>query len=336
MPGKKTGLLCVTLIFASGCWLSLDPPQNREILFALFILCHICLFLLTNIATAWSVSTTLPLSRYRALGTALVQLVHLLVLFVPHIFATNASLLVIVTIASAICLWGVMRYKSLHLYHKGSHIETRFTHGVSLASSITFILACVIGLNGEQILDASLKINLRTAHWEGDKYPIALNHLITASSRLLAFGMSSSISNPVSLMGIWTTTQILRLILMGAHADLSSLWVTGGLIVLDKWSGTLGEIALETALLHRLSEAPRGIFPAIYLMSLYQPLEDITGSAVKIIVRGAKSAEAGTILNLFQEYKGFIVAAMVVTTFVFVTRWSQTSPQPETPKDKKK
>lgn len=329
------GIACVVFLFSIGAWISFYPPESREVLFSLFVGCHISLFLLANIATAWSVSTTLPLSRFRALGTAAIQLIHLLVLFVPDIFATSASLFVISSLGCATCLWGVLRYKSLELYRKDSHIEERFTHGVSTAAAISFLLACVIGLNGEQILDASLKLNLRAAHWEGDRYPIALNHLITASSRLLAFGMSSGISNTVTLMGIWVATQVLRLVLMGAHADLSSLWITGSLIILDKWSGTLGEIALETALLRHLHNSPRGLFPAIFLMAMYQPLEDITGSAVKILVRGGKSATTG-VLHSFHEFKGIIVLVMVIAIFFVVVKWSRKESQIQELKEKNK
>jgi hypothetical protein len=323
VPGKMVATLCVlTLLVLSLLVPTTYVESHQEVLFALFIVYHICLFLLSNIATAWSVSTTLPVSRYRALGTAFIQILHLLVLFVPHMFAETSTLVVIAVASCAICLWGVLKYNTLELYKEGTHVEEKFTHGVSGASAIAFILACVIGLNGEQILDASLKLNLKNAHWEGDRNPIALNHLITAGSRFLAFGMSSDFVEPSKLMSVWLIAQILRLGLMGAHADLSSLWITGGLILLDKWSGTLGEIALETALLKKLSHSPSGFFPAIFLMSLYQPLEDITGSAVQVLVRGGRSAASESPLGLFHDYKGVIVSAMVISIYFVVTKWS--------------
>lgn len=61
--------------------------------------------------------------------------------------------------------------------------------------------------------------------------------------------------------------------------------MTASLIALDKWSGSMGEIALEMSLLKRLRSAKSGIIPAISILGLYQPIEDITGSIAKVAVR---------------------------------------------------
>eukprot|EP01127_Copromyxa_protea_P019118 TRINITY_DN6126_c0_g5_i1.p1 TRINITY_DN6126_c0_g5~~TRINITY_DN6126_c0_g5_i1.p1 ORF type:complete len:428 (+),score=52.97 TRINITY_DN6126_c0_g5_i1:534-1817(+) len=334
LPGQKMAVLCVGVLLGISLFVVWFPPTNSQAeWFTLFVVFQVALFLLANIATAWSVSTTFPLSRYKALGTALIQLLHLGVLFLPHIFASTPALLVILFFSTLICLWGVMTCPTLDPQKEGDDTENKLVHGVSLASAISFILVCFVGLNGEQILDASLKLKLRVAHWGGDRGPIALNHVLTATSRVFAFGMSSENYSPSVLMGIWATTQLLRLMIMGANADLSSLWITGGLILLDKWSGTLGEIALETALLRKLHDAPKGFFPALYLMALYQPIEDITGTAAKVFVRSGMTAQPDTFWNLFQEFKGPIVAVMVISIFVVVWKWTSDGKRSNMKKD---
>ncbi len=52
-----------------------------------------------------------------------------------------------------------------------------------------------------------------------------------------------------------------------------------------RYAGSMGEIALETALLLRLPQSSKGIVPAVALLAVLQPIEDLTGYAVKLLVR---------------------------------------------------
>lgn len=72
----------------------------------------------------------------------------------------------------------------------------------------------------------------------------------------------------------------------------------------------MGEIALEKALLLRLPQSARGIVPAVALLALLQPLEDVTGHAVKLLVRS----------NMIPFKFGVIAALILFTVSVVATQ----------------
>ena len=111
---------------------------------------------------------------------------------------------------------------------------------------------------------------------------MVLSHLVTAGARLAAFQSNFHFS---VLIALWAAAQLLRLFVLGANAEVFSanLWQIGALVALDKWAGSLGEIALESALLSRLESQgkktgavagrERWLVPAVALLALLQPLE---------------------------------------------------------------
>jgi hypothetical protein len=119
----------------------------------------------------------------------------------------------------------------------------------------------------------------------GRRGPLLLTHLVTAGARLVAWRADFHFS---VLGALWAATQFVRLFFLGAKAELlvsENLWQIGALVALDKWAGSVGEIALESALLSFLQKnsqnsandsggnRERWLVPAVALLALLQPLE---------------------------------------------------------------
>lgn len=319
---------CVALLLVVGTLCFVQPPLGPMLLVTITV-AQLLLFFVNNYASALSVASAVPLSRPRLLGTVMTQLFHLGVLFFPTL-ASPWALLALVALPIVAMVVSFQMISSNSSSSSSSSSSSVPSYSVALSASLIWIAVCAVGLNGEQILDASLKISLRASHVDGQRGPMAMHHAITALSRLLAFGSSSS-SIPTRYLGLgWAAAQLLRLILLGAQADLSShpLWIVASLIALDKYAGSMGEVALEAALLRRLSSFPRnGIVPALVLISCMQPLEDVTGSAVKLFVRAIRKAEPLSTLALIGSFKAGIIVALILFTVFFIWRWSQLTPQ---------
>jgi hypothetical protein len=128
---------------------------------------------------------------------------------------------------------------------------------VSVYSAVVFLIIAVVGLNGEQILDASFKLSLRSAHLgslagnsfnfvfkilfrqtitktlAGRRGPMILQHLVTAFARFVAFKTSSF--SHFTLIVFWGVSQLVRLAVIGADAAVGeNLYLVAGLIMLDK------------------------------------------------------------------------------------------------------
>jgi hypothetical protein len=197
----------------------------------LFFVCHLALFLMAQFASAAALKSGVPLSRHRLLGTVVSQLLVVLFLLIPSL-STPVVLFAVALVGCFLVTLGAVD-------PEGTTKATEESTGgqdylrVSLASAVAFLVIAAIGLNGEQILDASFKLSLRSAQLAGRKGPIVLQHLITAFARFAAF-KSGTISHGV-LIVLWGVVQLVRLWIVGADADLSgNLYVVGGLIMLDK------------------------------------------------------------------------------------------------------
>lgn len=270
-------VLFVTMLFA------FDVIPEPFTLKALLFGCNIGLLSVSNFALALSLRSNIPLTRYKLLATVCVQVLHLLVLFFDF-FSRGIVLSAIAVVSFALIFWGTRHKGASSLSTKSlDDDDVEFKKAVTLQTAAAFLLICIVGLNGEQMIDASLKLSLKKLHWEGNKGPIAVHHAVTAVARLIAFG---SPLGPKSAICIWGIVQLLRVFVM-SYKVMDSIFVVIALISLDKWSGSIGEIALEKVLMKTLQNgsAIHATIPAIFLMSLYQPIEDITGSLVKIIVR---------------------------------------------------
>ena len=201
------------------------------------------LLLVSQHAAASALRSGQPLSRARLIGTAIAQLLVVLVLLVPA-FSSPVVVCAIAMAGCAMTTFGAVDQEETTTNEKQdaakvenvSATEEKKTSdllSVSVASALAFLIIAVVGLNGEQILDASFKLSLRSAHLVGRKGPLVVHHLITAFARFVAF-KTSSISH-VTLIVLWGAAQLLRLTIVGANADISNnLYVVGGLIMLDK------------------------------------------------------------------------------------------------------
>lgn len=290
---------------------------------------HVCLFLLSNFLSVCALQAQQPLSRYRLLGTVVSQLLALAALSSPHWFEDGFVLAAVVILCCGLLVILLQRLRLEAAAERTRRVVADF--GVSAGSAVLFVAVALLGLNGEQILDASFKLAFRQAHLEGDAMPLALHHSLTILSRLLAFSYAAS---PPVLALCWALVQAVRLVAL----DLPfSLWSTATLIFLDKLFGSWGEIALETVLLRRLNGFPRGLVSAGFLLGLLQPIEDVTGSFVKHFVRHGAKSENPAIIFFYAHQKIFISLMVAGITYIIVT-WSSSdgSPDSESKKSKSK
>jgi hypothetical protein len=127
-------------------------------------------------------------------------------------------------------------------------------------------------------------------------------------ARLVAyFSTGGTFLSPRFMIVLWFISQCVRLVVLRSVADIASLplLTTGSLIALDKWSGSLGEIALEASLLnllatHNEKQTRPGIFTmaSTTLMCLVAPLESLNGSSAKMIARSAYGTSVPMIVLL--------------------------------------
>jgi hypothetical protein len=317
---KKVLIGCTVAAGGIAVLLLLQELQSKWLL-SLLVGYTSCLYLLGVALSIWSLQMKQPLSRFKLIATVFSQLLHVVAIITT---LSNAILLGLIALAVGLVLNGISKKKksksvTLELggrqredVEKGEDAEVS---GVSLAAFVGFIPVLICGLNGEQILDARLKLSLRKSHLDGDKNPIILHHCITAMSRLFAF--QSSASNVQQMALIWGATQLFRLMVLNSISNLRNLYLTGFLIALDKYAGSLGEIALETAVLQKIPTLSHGWIPAIVLLSMMQPFEDITGSLVKLIVRN----------NVLGRYQSVVVLGLVLSIVWVMLRWTRESNQ---------
>lgn len=291
-----------------GTVMAMWPVQQYPVLLAMMCVWGAGLFYLHRIAVAVSVAEGTGLARVKLLGTCGGQAIQLAVLFLPAL-TTLVPLLAFLCIACGLIYWGVTHELSdLHQKSRATVSmvakEAKQRH-VGIAVASLFALIAFLGLGGEQILDARLKLSLRTAQSLGAVAPMAIHHAVTIGARLAAYVCSGPLLlNSRAMILVWFCSQCLRLAVLRSFTDISTLPLvaTGSLIALDKWSGSLGEIAIEASLLRMLSTSnqARGtwLLDSTFLMGIVGPLEALNASASKMIARSTLGTSIPLILTL--------------------------------------
>jgi len=273
-----TSMLLVNAVFLPS---HLQSPAMLTLLHAL----HLLSLSIINIAsTAWSIQSGVPQSRAKLFGTALVALLQIMVLVVP--MASNpvvfgavsllaSSLLVYLFVsdresASALALLQPAAATSSdtsatdnpqsdehHLQHQ--HEQHRVSSSSATSSSSTmlvspmaatfFLVICIVGLNGEQLLDASASVKIRDVHFAGSRGPAILKQLITLVAALMAIGSTSSpssswslaslLSSPVALIVAWGVAQSIRVLFLDSMLTYDTLGIVVFLLILDKYVPSL-------------------------------------------------------------------------------------------------
>jgi len=182
-------------------------------------------------------------------------------------------------------------------------------------------------------MDASLTVKLRKEHFSGNKGPILAKHLVTTLSCILALLTSrrkehERTPNVTWLISLWGFAQLIRLAVLGAHVKIVSVPVILSMMLLDKYTGALGEIALEYVLIlfitsHSKQCSPESgsrrisfpyftclAVPSMWLMSMYSVLEDFTGHLVKKFV----SSSYEGVLQILHDQLGWLVLVMTLFT----------------------
>ena len=309
--GKKTAAAAAVGYAILALFLS--PLMSQRPQFQVFAALHTLGFLLSSHAA----SKMMPQGRFKLLGTVLVQLVALVSLFV-----TIPALVVIVTLTGlSLVLFALISDRGNSHNDKGkeSEINAKSNRKIALpfVSACFFLLTAFIGLNGEQIIDASFKVKLFRQKLDGNVWPMAAHHFLTIFARLGAF-QSRNVVEPRRMILIWASVQILRLVVFSSFPNLNILLVAL-MIILDKSVGSLGEMALEETLLDYAkvsssSSSSPGFLPVAFLVLLLQPLESITGGVVKSLVRSQNM--------FFHSFRPVIIVLLVLYSTLAVN-WMQ-------------
>ena len=201
---------------------------------------------------------------------------------------------------------------------------------VSARTAGIFAIVCIIGLNGEQIMDHMLSLKIRHIQaYEGDSSLAVLNEVVRGGAALAVFitylfsFKRVSFFGPKTMISAWALCQFLRLVIFGASFDIqsSSPAVVVSLILLDKYTAGLGEIALEQSLMQYLlsSSSSSSSFLSIpFLMSASLAIEQITGSGVKVFTRYMFSSSSPEYKNNgLLMWIGVLASVIFIAAFVF-------------------
>jgi hypothetical protein len=161
----------------------------------LFLACHVCLFIMTSHAASVALRTGRPLARARLLGTVVAQLLHVVFLAVPSIATLPIVLFSLALVCTVLTTAGaqdedekkkndektVSPAAAAAAAAKNDKGKEELDDGpseaerakqeeekknadksrgarVTLGVAAAFLLVAAVGLNGEQILDASFKV----------------------------------------------------------------------------------------------------------------------------------------------------------------------------------
>jgi hypothetical protein len=277
-------------------------------------------------ATAWSIRSGAPKSRFRLLGTALVAVFQIAVMTIPLASSGIAvALMSLVSSSALIYLFYILPSSDsdndndgsdsdsdsdsdckvsdsdvqsdlhlhsqthahratttasasttsltadhhLHLNHKHEQRATPETaakqprvQAVTIATALLFLVVCTIGLNGEQILDATASVKIRDVHFAGSRAPAVAKQTITliaalmaiASTRFLTPSLSakSLFTNPLSLIGAWAVAQAIRSFFLEAQLAGDDLTTTLLLMTLDKYADIMSNTMTQLCTYHKL------------------------------------------------------------------------------------
>eukprot|EP01112_Ceratiomyxa_fruticulosa_P000263 TRINITY_DN10250_c0_g1_i1.p1 TRINITY_DN10250_c0_g1~~TRINITY_DN10250_c0_g1_i1.p1 ORF type:complete len:443 (-),score=69.04 TRINITY_DN10250_c0_g1_i1:71-1399(-) len=350
-PSKTTGAIAVlSQIFSSIglVFLSHNPDYfawtvpKRDFAFLHFVQLF-STFLLSNYVTSWSISSSVPTSGLKLSATILVSLLHVFILFFP-VLSSTAFLLSFSLVLDVILLSLFLSISSESDKSSGSkHNEKEEPHfhasdNVSIFTALLFIGVSVVGLNGEQLLDAMMNVKIRDDHFAGKKDSAIAKQAITLASSLLAllstfhlFGTGkgkksekSRFSSSVMIL-IWGLAQVVRVFYFSDNFSSNTFTSIVGLILLDKYTGNLGEIAFEKGLLNFLQKKKivshnfTFKIPMIWLMTVHTFIEDFTQTLGKTLVRHSRKATADSGLYfLFWQWRGAVVVLLVLMSVFFV------------------
>ena len=192
-------LCCVTT-----CFLSCGIIPEGILMYILMLGITASLFLMSLFASAISLENNVAVSRFKLIATVITQLYHVLVLYF-EIFGNPVVLCFISILGFVVFIFGAFGTNSVTAKKNHDDVDISKTIGLHTAGTLLFFMC--VGLNGEQLLDAKLKVSLKNVMWEeGRKAPIAMHHLITAGARLVAF--SSDTRDPFKSICIWAVCQM--------------------------------------------------------------------------------------------------------------------------------
>jgi len=125
---------------------------------------------------------------------------------------------------------------------------------VRLSFSVGFLLLAAVGLNGEQILDEALSLRIRVQLLEGKSSQAIGKHIAVLLTCILAWFSEKVVAKKrrrgyIVFILIWGLTQCVRLYALGVGVNKTrAVWIVVGMVMLDKYTASLGESALEYAL----------------------------------------------------------------------------------------
>ena len=252
---------------------------SAELALALHLLRLLLLIPVNQIGNVWTLEagTERSQARWRIGGWIVTVALGLAVLLLPVLAESPACVIATVSLPSALML------KALHdnnHHHGGGEGEGGSGGGrersgkaaaasgsvparVSMARALLFLLgACVLGTNGEAMLDSAVGLTVRQSLVRGkselalaNQTAVLVSMLLALFSEVVLLKGTNAASRSATYIALWLGVQLLRSGGFGYLTDdFQGALLVWAFVFVDKYTGPLGNAAVETSLLVTLQQ----------------------------------------------------------------------------------
>jgi len=244
---------------------------------------------MNQLCAVWRIKQKESTARFRIMGWILSVCVATL----PLVVSAAASTIVVCTLVSVypfFVAWKLSKEQTNALStsiqaENQSNKQEEFdgSGSVPISAAVLFVFfSCAVGTNAEAVNDMAISMRVRDSLSKGSKTLAVTNNLSVLASQVLAFvsetgfGQGSTARRNLLFCGLWCSCQILRASCMHLiqGSDRLAQQLVGGFVFFDKYTGSLGQAALDIAGLELLRssmqwESSLGFgIPAPFLVSL--------------------------------------------------------------------
>lgn len=264
------GALLLNVLHLSTIYGTSGLEYTPELALGLHLSRLVLLIPVNQIGNVWTLEagTEQSQARWRIGGWIATVALGLLVLLVPTLGQSPACVIATVSLPSAIMLKVLCdrdgreapsSSKSARTTHKndGGAVPAR----VSVRKAALFLLgACVLGTNGEAMLDSAVGLTVRQSLVRGNNELALANQTAVLASMVLALLSevvilkgSDTASRSSTYIVLWVGVQLVRSVGFGYLTDdFQGAMLVWAFVFVDKYTGPLGNAAVETSLLATL------------------------------------------------------------------------------------
>ena len=218
---------------------------------------YACCVIPANHCTAqWRLGQRNPPIRFTILGWILVVSMGTAVLLIPRIFAN--AIFVAILLSSFPILLGLLLLKGTTVKEDVQMIEADNEYTIELGCAMFYLLvSCVIGTNAESLNDCMLNYRVRSSLSRGSTRLAMSNNLSILSAQTLALIVECAALGRTKPKNdhkryilfhiIWSLSQVLRAVCLYIFKGQEAPIILSCIVFLDKYTGPLGEAALDAA-----------------------------------------------------------------------------------------